>query len=126
MFGKLDNFWMRHNRTRIDCVCLNEEKSSLQKQNKGLKLKLKSYLITVNMTSGQPKDEKFLSRPSSMKIEKIVHIELKSDALKKSKLRRPVTAVTCVEGNLSNVIRHMNITKNINNLRTEPFVITNN
>lgn len=123
MFGKLDNFWLLYNRTRIDCICLNEEKHSLQKQNKELKLKLKIYLVTVNMTSGQPKDDKLLSRPSSMKVEKIVHIELKSDALKKSKLCRPVT---CVEGNLSNVIRHMILTKNINSLKTEPFSITNN
>lgn len=104
-------FWMRFNRTRIDCVCLKEEKVTLQKQNKDLKLKLKHYLVAVNMTNGQPaqKNERFANRPSSMKIERVEHIAIsKNQLIKKSKLeRRPVT---CIEGNLSNAVRQLKIT----------------
>lgn len=112
MYEKLDVFWMRFNRTRIDCVCLKEEKLSLQKQNKDLKVKLKHYLVTVNMTNGQPaqKNERFANRPSSMKIERVEHIAItaKNQLIKKSKQeRRPVT---CIEANLSNAVRSMRLT----------------
>ena len=98
VYEKLEMFWMRYNRTRIDCVCLKEEKGSLQKQNKELKLKLKHYLVAVNMTNGQPaqKNERFANRPSSMKIERVEHIAIssKNQLIKKSKLeRRPVTCI---------------------------------
>lgn len=114
MYEKLDMFWMRFNRTRIDCVCLSEEKMSLQKENKELKIKLKHYLVTVNMTSGQPalKTERFANRPSSMNtllIERVEHIAItdKNQLIKKSKQdRRPVT---CIEGNLSNAVRQMRL-----------------
>ena len=115
MYEKLEVFWMRFNRTRIDCVCLREEKVSLQKQNKELKLKLKHYLVTVNMTNGQPaqKNERFANRPSSMKIEKVEHIAIaKNQLIKKSKQeRRPVTSI--IEGNLCNVVRHMKLSNAI-------------
>lgn len=112
MYEKLSMFWMRYNRTRIDCICLKEEKTSLQKQNKELKMKLKQYLVTVNMTNGQPaqQNERFSNRPSSMKIERVEHIAInaKNQLIKKShQERRPVTCV--VEGNLSNAVRHMSI-----------------
>lgn len=112
MYEKLDMFWMRFNRTRIDCVCMKEEKMSLQKQNKELKLRLKYYLVTVNMTNGQPaqKNERFANRPSSMKIERVEHIAItaKNQLIKKSKKdRRPVT---CIEGNLSNAVRQLRLT----------------
>ena len=111
MYEKLDMFWMRFNRTRIDCVCLKEEKMALQKENKELKLRLKHYLVTVNMTNGQPaqKNERFANRPSSMKIERVEHIAItdKNQLIKKSKQdRRPVT---CIEGNLSNAVRQLRI-----------------
>lgn len=111
IYEKLDAFWMRFNRTRIDCACLKEEKMSLQKQNKELKTKLKHYLVTVNMTNGQPaqKNERFANRPSSMKVERVEHIAItaKNQLIKKSKQdRRPVT---CIEGNLSNAVRQMRI-----------------
>lgn len=104
MYEKLDMFWMRFNRTRIDCVCLKEEKGSLQRQNKDLKLKLKQYLVSVNMC-GQPaqKNERF----ASMKIERVEHIAItaKNQLIKKSKKeRRPVT---CIEANIA--LRHMNM-----------------
>lgn len=112
MYEKLEVFWMRFNRTRIDCVCLKEEKTTLQKQNKELKLKLKHYLVTVNMTSGQQaqKNERFANRPSSMKVERVEHIAItaKNQLIKKSKQeRRPVT---CIEANLSNAVRQMRLT----------------
>lgn len=111
---------MRFNRTRIDCVCLKEEKMSLQRQNKELKMKLKHYLVTVNMTNGQPaqKNERFANRPSSMKIERIEHIAItaKNQLIKKSKLeRRPVT---CIEGNLSNAVRSMRIANTMPRVNT--------
>ena len=111
MYEKIEVFWMRFNRTRIDCVCLKEEKSSLQKHNKELKMKLKHYLVTVNMTSGQPaqKNERFANRPSSMKVERVEHIAItaKNQLIKKSKQeRRPVT---CIDANLSNAVRHMKL-----------------
>lgn len=109
MYEKLDMFWMRFNRTRIDCVCLKEEKLSLLKSNNELKLKLKHYLVTVNMTNGQPaqQNERFANRPSSMKIEKIEHISItaKNQLIKKANQEgRPVTCI--IEGNLSNVVRY--------------------
>jgi hypothetical protein len=119
-------FWMRYNRARIDCVCLREEKMSILKENKELKSKLKNYLVTVNMTSGNPihqLGEKFSNRPSSMKVERIEHIAInsKNEIIKKSKAdRRPVT---CIEGNLSNAVRHLRITSMMTS--TECYAITN-
>ncbi|CAO1325098.1 unnamed protein product [Diamesa hyperborea] len=124
MYEKLDLFWMRYNRTRIDCVCLKEEKMSLQKQNRELKQKLKNYLLTVNMTNGQPakKDERFVNRPMSMKIERVEHITIqKNELIKKSKSshsRRP-HPVTCIEGNLSNAVRHLRLNTAVQ--RTETY-----
>jgi hypothetical protein len=102
---------MRYNRTRIDCVCLQEEKSMLKSKNKALKNKLKHYLITLNMTSGQAaaekNDHRFKSRPGSMKVEKIEKVYISNKQLiLKQKLKRPVT---CIEGNLSNIVRHMKL-----------------
>lgn len=75
-------------------------------------MKLKHYLVTVNMTNGQPdqKNERFKNRPSSMKIERVEHIEIsaKNQLIKKSKReRRPVTSF--IEGNLSNAVRLLRI-----------------
>lgn len=117
---------MRYNRTRIDCVCLREEKSSLQRKNKELKSKLKNYLVTVNMTSGNPVNgtaNKFSNRPSSMKVERIEHISItaKNELIKKTKHdRRPVT---CIEGNLSNAVRHLRISSMLQSV--ECYAISN-
>lgn len=118
-------FWMRFNRARIDCACLREEKAAIAKQNKELKEKLKKYLVTVNMTCGNPVhelDNKFLNRPKSMKIERIEHIRItsKNELVKKTERRRPVT---CIEGNLSNAVRHLRISNK--NTITECFAIAN-
>lgn len=111
MYDKLNIFWMRYNRIRIDIACLKEEKTSLQKKNKELKLRLKQYLVAVNMSNGQPakKNERFVDRPSSMKIQRVEHIAItdKNQFIKKSKRDRPVT---CIEGNLSNAVRQLRLT----------------
>jgi glycerol-3-phosphate responsive antiterminator len=118
---------MRFNRTRIDCVCLREEKTLLQKANKELKSKLKNYLVTVNMVSGSvvhSTSSKFANRPSSMKVERIEHITIttKNELIKKSKQdKRPVT---CIEGNLSNAVRHMRFAGMFSQT-TESYAITN-
>lgn len=127
LYDKLDMFWMRYNRARIDCVCLREEKTSIMRENKELKNKLKSYLVTVNMCAGNPihhqLGEKFSNRPSSMKVERVEHITItsKNEIIKKSKAdRRPVT---CIEGNLSNAVRHLRITSIMTS--TQCYAITN-
>lgn len=101
MASQLENFWSKYNKAKIDIACLKEEKFNLREENSKLKEKLKEYLITVNMNSSSNDDYDKKLRPSSMKVEKVVHIDLKSDAIKASK-RRPVT---CIEGNLSNAVR---------------------
>jgi hypothetical protein len=126
LYEKLDIFWMRYNRTRIDCVCLKEEKLSLQRNNKELKNKLKNYLVTVNMTTGHPvhSNDNFTNRPSSMKVERVEHFAItsKNELIKKSKQdRRPVT--TCIEGNLSNAVRHLKITNTLQSI--ECYAIAN-
>lgn len=111
MYDIIDNFWMRHNRSKIDCVCLQEEKNLLKARNKNLKVQLKHYLISLNMSNGQAatqsrNDERFTNRPSSMKIERIVHISLSAKSqlhLKKKVQQRPLT---CIEGSLSNAVRY--------------------
>lgn len=126
LYDKLDMFWMRYNRARIDCVCLREEKTSIARENKELKNKLKNYLVTVNMCAGNPVHklgEKFTNRPSSMKVERVEHIAItaKNEIIKKSKAdRRPVT---CIEGNLSNAVRQLRITSIMTS--TQCYAITN-
>ncbi|XP_055619278.1 dynein regulatory complex subunit 2 [Toxorhynchites rutilus septentrionalis] len=105
---KFENFWMRFNKARIDCACLQEEKQQLLEENERLKSQLKDYLITVNINNGgslESNETLLAKRPSSMKVEKVVHIELKQKAIRftKNGQRRPVT---CIEGNLSNAIRN--------------------
>jgi hypothetical protein len=66
---------------------------------------------------------KFATRPSSMKVERIEHIAIttKHELVKKSKQdRRPVT---CIEGNLSNAVRHMRLSVKFQSV--ESYAITN-
>lgn len=115
IYQKLDGFWIRLNRSRIDCLCLKEEKSSLMKANRNLRMKLKKYLITVNMTNGvSDKGAKscLLNRPSSLKIKKIERVEiLKNHQNQKLSSKFLVRPVTCIEGHLSlsNALKKMNI-----------------
>lgn len=107
--AKMENFWVRYNRARLDCACLLEEKSNLEAQNKALKVKLRQYLVQMQMNSSVGAKQRAANigdRPKSMKIEKMEHIDLtqqRRQLTTKEKLRqRPAT---CIEGNLSNAIR---------------------
>lgn len=115
MYDILENFRMKHNRTKIDCVCLQEEKSLLKAQNKKFKYQLKHYLISLNMSNGQPassykNDDRFTARPSSMRIERIVHIPLNEGSKLKSKKKITQRPLTCIEGRLSNAVRYQSRT----------------
>ncbi|XP_058458043.1 dynein regulatory complex subunit 2 [Malaya genurostris] len=118
MAKMFENFWMRFNKAKIDCACLQEEKQQLLEENERLKNQLKEYLITVNINNGgllESNETLVAKRPSSMKVEKVMHIDLKIKAVRynKSGQRRPVT---CIEGNLSNAIR----TDRLLELRSKP------
>ncbi|KAL9702788.1 hypothetical protein quinque_006306 [Culex quinquefasciatus] len=121
---KFENFWMRFNKARIDCACLQEEKQQLLEENERLKSQLKEYLITVNISNGgslESNETLLAQRPSSMKVEKVMHIDLKLKAVRFSKngQRRPVT---CIEGNLSNAIRNDKLLE-IKNKPTELYSV---
>lgn len=106
-FSKLENFWARYNRARLDCACLQEEKQQLLLENKKLKAKIKDYLVSVTMKTGASsnQDAKLGNRPKSMKIEKMVHIDLAQQRPKTNAERLKQRPVTCIEGNLSVAIR---------------------
>lgn len=97
----MDNFWIRYNNARIDCVCLEKERVDLKKENTLLKEKLREYLTNMTISNGRIGSTKEKLRPSSMKVEKVVHIDLCSTGAKAFR-RRPVT---CIEGNLSVAVR---------------------
>lgn len=105
----MENFWIRYNNARIDCACLEEERAALKRENAILQQKLKEYLSNVCLNNGGFHSETERLRPSSMKVEKIVHIDLatnnqtviKSEKSKVSR-RRPVTSI---EANLSVAVR---------------------
>lgn len=109
ILSKLENFWIRYNNTRIDCVSLEEERTALKRENIILQQKLKEYLSNICLNNGGFQSESERLRPTSMKVEKIVHIDLatniqtivKSES-KKVPRRRPVTSI---EANLSVAVR---------------------
>lgn len=120
IYQKLDGFWIRLNRARIDCLCLKENKSTLLRENRDLRIKLKKYLITVNMTTGCAFEKNVgnansaLFRPSSLKIKKIECIEIAKQtpstadpaaAGARRTTKFLVRPVTCIEGRLSNALR---------------------
>lgn len=77
----------------------------------------------VHSTAISSISSKFTNRPSSMKVERIEHITIttKNELIKKSKKdRRPVT---CIEGNLSNAVRHLRLTGKFQ--INESYAITN-
>lgn len=121
--SQLDNFWRRYNKTKIDCACMKEEKQAMKTENSRLKALLKEYLVNVNIATGttiKSKYDKFIARPQSMKVEKVVHIDLnKTSAVKgdnKTMRRRPVT---CIEANFSVAVRSQKLTQ----LRNQPIEI---
>ncbi|XP_059619803.1 dynein regulatory complex subunit 2 [Phlebotomus argentipes] len=102
LFSRMENFWIRFNRARLDCAYLQEERVTLQQSNRALRHQLREYLVAVTMKSTRCGDAHLLERrPRSMKVEKVVHIELPRRKVH-PKLRRPVT---CIEGNLSVAVR---------------------
>lgn len=114
-----ENFWIRYNTARLDCASLEEERISLRDENILLKRRLKEYLTNVNVANGGGGVEItqgcFAQRPSSMKIEKVIHIDLtKSTEIKRSKPR----PVTCIEGNLSVAVRSRSLVDSRNRFST--------
>lgn len=109
--SQMDNFWIRYNNVRIDCASLEEERSVLKHENQLLKAKLKQYLSSVCLNGGGFQSDAERLRPSSMKVEKIVHIDLatnsqtiyKKDKMQSGNLRR--RPVTSIEANLSVAVR---------------------
>lgn len=121
--SNLENFWLRYNNARIDCACLSEEKLALKEENRELKEKLKAYLTTVTIANGGGGNAKDKLRPSSMKVERVGHIEasngLAGRGLKDR--RRPVTCFSVVqEGNLSVAVRSKTLSSG--KFRKEPEI----
>jgi hypothetical protein len=105
---RLEKFWMRYNNAKIDCSCLREEKVMLQADNHRLKLKIKNYLMNVNMAAGcvgNSRNGGLISRPQSMIVERVVHIDIESMKLRNKK-KRPVT---CIEANMSVAVRSVKL-----------------
>lgn len=107
--SKTEYFWIRFNNAEIDCACLEEERAELRKENARLTDKLRDYLTNVALSNGRIGSTKERLRPSSMKIEKVVHIDLMPSANGKPRRRRPVT---CIEGNLSVAVRSQKLVQN--------------
>lgn len=110
---KTEKFWIRYNNAQIDCACLEKERSELRKQNALLKEKLKEYLTDISISNGRVGSTNERLRPSSMKVEKVVEIDLRTHPLlfvngNHGPRRRPVT---CIEGNLSVAVRSEQINK---------------
>lgn len=120
-FSKMDHFWEKYNRVRLDCACLMEEKSFLQSENNRLKIRMKRYLLDLTMmgnpTSSGSRTQQLGQRPKSMTIEKVECIELsRQPTSKPSKRIQSSTSyrpVTCIEGNLSVAIRSQRLLNRI-------------
>lgn len=122
--SNLENFWLRYNNARIDCACLSEEKMALKEENRELKEKLKAYLTTVTIANGGGNVKDKL-RPSSMKVERVGHVEINNGSVGRviKDRRRPVTCLSMVqEGNLSVAVRSKNLTSG--KFRKEPEVFS--
>jgi hypothetical protein len=107
---RLEKFWQRFNNAKIDCCCLREEKLTLQADNHRLRLKIKTYLMSVNMATGcvtnSGHNMDYATRPQSMRVERVIHIDI--EAMKaERKTKRPVT---CIEANLSVAVRSGTLT----------------
>lgn len=109
IMSKTEYFWIRFNNAEIDCACLEEERIELRKENARLKEKLRDYLTKVAVSNGRIGSTQERLRPSSMKIERVVHVDLTSAANGKTRRRRPVT---CIEGNLSVAVRSQKLIQN--------------
>lgn len=121
--SNLENFWLRYNNARIDCACLSEEKMALKEENRELKEKLKAYLTTVTIANGGGGNARDKLRPSSMKVERVAHVEANNGFAGRGlkDRRRPVTCFSVVqEGNLSVAVRSKNLTSG--KFRREPEI----
>lgn len=107
--AKMEYFWTRYNKVRLDCVCLVAEKATLVEENARLKAHIKSYLVNVAVRNSSTSAAGLgLRRPKSMTIEKVECIDLSE--MRKSAgrsahghlNRRPITYT---EGNLSVAVR---------------------
>lgn len=107
--NQLDYFWRRYNKTKIDCACMKEEKQALKTDNMRLKAVLKDYLVNINICTGttikSSRGETFIPRPHSMKVEKVMHIDLNKTSLGKGEMRARRRPVTCIEANMSVAVR---------------------
>lgn len=116
-FTKLDKFWDRYNKVRLDCAFLIEEKSNLIQENQQLKTKLKQCLVDMTMQgSGGNKVVQVGQRPKSMTIERIQYIEVSQTS---NQSRRNIRSgnnyrVTAIEGNLSVAIRSQSLINRFN------------
>lgn len=120
--SQLDYFWGRYNKTKIDCACLKEEKQSLKAENIRLKAALKDYLVNVNISTGttiKSRDHSFVPRPHSMKVEKVMHIDLTKTSAMKGDIKGRRRPVTCIEANMSNAVRSRSLVE----LRNRPMEI---
>lgn len=105
---QLDYFWRRYNKTKIDCACMKEEKQALKGENIRLKAILKEYLVNINICTGttiKSRGDQMISRPQSMKVEKVMHIDLGKTSLGKGEPRGRRRPVTCIEANFSVAVR---------------------
>lgn len=105
--SKMDRFWDRYNKIRLDCACLVEERSCLLMENQRLKMKIKQYLVDLTMRNPSGNKAAHLAqRPKSMTIEKVECIELsRIKSTNRSQSGNNYRPVTCIEGNLSVAIR---------------------
>lgn len=107
--SRTEYFWIRFNNAQIDCACLEEERVELRKDNARLKDKMRDYLKNVALSNGRIGSTKERLRPSSMKIERVVNIDLTQSANGQPRRRRPVT---CIEANLCVAVRSRKLVEN--------------
>ncbi|XP_037955439.1 dynein regulatory complex subunit 2-like [Teleopsis dalmanni] len=107
----MEKFWRRVNNVIIDNAYLKKEKKQLEDENAQLKAKLQEHLVNLNLSSGSNAhiDEYLLKRPSSMRVDRVVQIDLERKPKSQSadvnheRYRRPLTS--CLEANFTNAVR---------------------
>lgn len=114
----MENFWKRVNNVKIDVVCLNQRKKSLEKENERLKAELQERLINLNISNGTNThiNDYLAKRPSSMRVERVERIALDSrtqcqsaDANMGRRFIRPFSSIT--EANFTNAVRSRALAK---------------
>ncbi|KAM7342280.1 dynein regulatory complex subunit 2 [Cochliomyia hominivorax] len=114
----MENFWKRVNNVKIDVVCLTQRKKSLLEENERLKAELEERLINLNISNGINNhiNDYLAKRPSSMRVERVEHIDLDSrkqcqsaDVNLGRHTLRPFSCIT--EANFTNAVRSKCLTK---------------